>query len=554
MVLRPLVLTALAAGLAVAVARADVVHLANGRSLRGEVVEETPGRVVVKTLDGRLTFPSEQVVRIERESRAETLLALARRAARDGDPAKAEATYARAIEEAERAGEPAVAERARAELAALPEERPEAEPGDRAPGPDQEPRWGGEGDPFALEEEEEALVRELLAAVAEHPELRPRLVRTLYERGRRRHDAGDCRKAVADFARAAAHADAEGRAALRGHEHRCRLEVASRALRRGDAALAHAAAEAVARAPADDRLGPEAWYLLGRAFEELRRDESAREAFLEGLAGTPAADEDRDLASLRELARLRSVGVPIDETTPGVGAGWRSIRTRHFAILHELEAPADLGERLEEARTEVLERLGLEVDERAGIAVFFFADRASYQASPGARRWMAGHATRLRSDRDVISAIYLYPGGNLADRIRHEVAHIITFDALDDAVLPAWGAEGVAIYAESAAARAMRHRTAVQLDRVDGLRPLDEAFGRMLTPLGDERREILTFYTQAALMFEVLADRVGVARALEALRRVNAEGPAAALREAGWTLDGFAAAVEERLASDSPGR
>ena len=103
-------------------ARADVVHLTTGRSISGEVIKEDDQSVVVKTPDGKLTLPRRIVARIERQSRGETLIELARDHDRAGATDKARALYERAAE----SDDPEVAERARAELARLERRRERA--------------------------------------------------------------------------------------------------------------------------------------------------------------------------------------------------------------------------------------------------------------------------------------------------------------------------------------------------------------------------------------------------------------------------------------------
>ncbi|GIW70522.1 MAG: hypothetical protein KatS3mg102_0064 [Planctomycetota bacterium] len=53
-------------------ARADIVHLADGRMLRGEVLEETPEQVRIRTAAGILTVYRDEIDRIERLAPAES--------------------------------------------------------------------------------------------------------------------------------------------------------------------------------------------------------------------------------------------------------------------------------------------------------------------------------------------------------------------------------------------------------------------------------------------------------------------------------------------------
>lgn len=93
---------ALTATLALSVvARADVVHLRNGRTIQGKIVDTRRDRIVVQTSNGRVEVPLKQVARVERESRGRLLLDQARQAERDGDPELAVKLYRGALEHGE---------------------------------------------------------------------------------------------------------------------------------------------------------------------------------------------------------------------------------------------------------------------------------------------------------------------------------------------------------------------------------------------------------------------------------------------------------------------
>ncbi len=117
----PLLAGALLFATVVAV-RADVVELTTGRSISGTIVSETDEQVVIKTPDGRLTLPRHLVKSITRQSKGETLLALARERASAGAHDDAERLYQQAAEDPD----PSVARRAREELAAYRERRERA--------------------------------------------------------------------------------------------------------------------------------------------------------------------------------------------------------------------------------------------------------------------------------------------------------------------------------------------------------------------------------------------------------------------------------------------
>jgi hypothetical protein len=526
--------------------RADVVRLANGNKIEGLVLEEGDAQLVVRTVAGTMRIPKREVASIDRESASRSKLRLARGASQAGDRGQAARLYQQVIDAATQAGEESTAKLARAELAALEASAPAAADVQDGLIPREADAWSGSGDPFA-EEEKEALIRELEAAASARPEVLPRLVSELYRRGERRHETGQCRLAASDYARSARWVpEAADKEALGQRERRCRMEVAGRALRRGDGRLSAEAVRPIVGASEQGRL---ASYYLGRSNELLHQPDEARAAFLAAL-GDVTVPADRDLATLRELARLASAGVPVDARTPGVAPGWAWLQTEHFSVLVEGKAEAGLGGQLELTRREVIERLGLRrLDDRARIALIVFATQRSYDGSPGATSWSAGHATRLRAQDDVVPTIYLHVEGDAQSRLRHELTHILVGDALDDALLPMWCVEGVAIHAETEASRRLWREQARYLGARGRLRPARDALGQMLLPMTDDAAEIGAFYVNAALLFDVLAARVGVVRTLESARRINAEGPDAALRAAGLSTGGFEADVLEALRS-----
>lgn len=547
-ILRTVPTLALLAVWVCAAARADLVYLKNGRQIRGEVVSEDAEQVVVKTAEGRVTLPAREVERVEREPRAKRLLGEAREAARRGDRPLARRLYGQALEAARAAQDGPTTNAAQAELEAL-EAAPDPEPA--GPGRRVVTRLRPGEDPFQ-EEERQALVRELEAALPQHPELRGQLLSALASRAAARHRQGECRLAVSDWRRAAAVAGEADRnyAPLQLEEQRCRLEVAGRALRSADALLAAAAAEPV-RAATHEPFRRRACYLHGRALELSGQQREARQAFLDAVQ--PARlPEGHDLAILRELARLHTGGIPVGPDSPGVAEGWKRTTTPAFELIwlpqagEAHTAGTELGALLEQALARVLERLSLPSPrERGRVAVFMLPTVEAYRASPGASSWSAGHAARLRTEDEVIRTIYLFPGAGLEDRARHEIAHIVVGDAIDDAPLPAWANEGAAIWAEGDQSRAQRRQVWQALRAQGQLEPLRAAVNKMLPPLGSDTNEVLRFYTQAAVTFEAIAAAAGPERALRALTRVNDEGADRTLAGLGVGLDRLEQSLED---------
>ncbi|MGE0713680.1 MAG: hypothetical protein AB7N76_21695 [Planctomycetota bacterium] len=539
----------LALALAAAPALADVVKLRNGAEIRGEVLRDDAEGVVVRTSGGKVSLPRKEVASVERESPGATLVVRARQALTQGRVTRAKVLLERAKGEKD-AGAAREAGRLLEELERAPAPAPEVRPGQRG-GP------AAPKDPFDIPEEE-ALFRELEREAQTSKAARSELLGRLAARGRERYDQKQLKEAVGDARRARALAaqlslPEATQNNLRDLENAARLVLARRALRQRDSALALAAAEPVAGA-AKDLPRPyalAAHYLYGRALEASNRVREGEASYRRAI--------DRDLGAsghlmtYRELARLASVGVPIDEHSPGVGKGWSWIETNHFAILHQLSADAELGNRFEGWHAAVCERLGLRNKlprDLERIPVFIYADEAGYRHSAGARAWTAGHAQRMASsfdDDDEARAVYFYPSPRFEEVARHEIAHVLVWDALGDPLLPCWASEGAALYAEPDASRA--HRLQLAARYREHLKPAKDYLARMRLPATEDNKEIMLFYIQAGVSFAQIADALGVDRAFRVAEGINKDGPEASLRGVGWSLPGFEAAVDRELGS-----
>ena len=526
-------------------ASADVVHLRHGGLIQGEIVEETSTKVVVKTRNGSITIPRRKVAKVTREARGVLLLGQGRQALLEGDVPAAR----RLFEKARKVGDKRIAKRAAEELEALAA-RGESEPDQALTAT--KLRWGGQGDPFT-EVEKEALFRELeVEAQKGVAQARARLQQELFQRGERRHAVGEHRLAASDFRRGQSVASDANRLPLRLREQRCRLEVATQALREQASGLALAAAGPVAEDPCRRQEEVRAQYLVGRAHELSRNRTKARESYQRALP--VKLSNASDLATFRELARLASVGLKVNGSSPGVGEGWRAMETRHFAIVHQgnLDEKA-VGARFEAYRAEVIERLELrgKLDERGRVAVFIFASREAYAQHDGARTWSAGHASRMRAQGELIRAIYLHFEEDLERVAVHEIAHILVGDALNDALIPAWTNEGAAMFAEPARHRLGRRRFVQELYKRSLLRPSRDALGQMLPPLTNEQATVQVFYAQASLNFDLLARRLGIRRTFSCAKRINTEGPQRALSSVGLGLHSFEQLVEKALQEEA---
>lgn len=538
--------------LLVAPLRGDEVTLTNGAVFRGEILKEGPEALVMRTTAGaKLTLPLRQVANIVRAERSPgaRLFEEGRRALKRGEQEAA----IRLFEQAAASEDPSAVRAAKDELSRL-RGGSSSDPS----GSDGRARWTGP-DPFGRPEPE-AIVRELAAAADQGDEqARQRLTARLYERGTAHMSGKRWLDAALDFEqlviRGEGRYDARTLAAWRTQACENRLRVAREAIRFRNANLARAAAAPVFESPqTPEPLRASAAYFQGRALELANSRDEAIKAYARTVGQlTPSR---RDVETYRELARLATVGIKPGPQSPGVGPEWRSVKTKNFSILHSLgRDDPQLGVLFETWRSESAERLGLtQLKGQDRIQVFLYPSREAYLLSEGARTWSTGHATRLQAAHDeseILRVIYFFRSETEVAVARHEIAHILTWDALGErAELPAWAVEGAAIYAEPADVRSRRKVTAARWRTT--LDPTREALARMLFPVVKTDREVGEFYVQAGVNFSVLAEQVGVARAFQIALKINTDGPEGALRSGGLDLRRFELAVEEQLGGELP--
>ena len=513
---------------------ADVVHLRNGRALRGEIVRETGDAIVLRTPHGEIRLERATVERVEEESQADLFLGQARDAVRDQDFGTARQRFELALAELKAGPQ---RERVQAELKAVERRSDPFLPSSSSRG-----RWSEAGpDPFQREEPE-ARVRELMAGAETRPDLRQQLAQMLYVRGRSSYDARDFLSAAIDFGRAAEASEGSNRETLLRYAHESRLKVAAGAVRAGNAGLAARAARPVVESEREATL-LRGSYLLGRA-EELRQNRgAARTAYQQALSGIELPHSKLPL--LRELARLRAAGSPVDPETAGVGKRWKWAQSAHFGVVHELDRSGpELTRILEAAFSDVVSRLKLKDVRGERIAVFLFADREGYQGSAGARGWTKAHASRLQGEDELVLSIYAFLGEGFESTLRHEIAHILTWRQLGDAVFPVWAGEGIAQFAEGEQEREQNRLLVRNLAAAGQLPDWNVALRQMLYPLQETQVALTAFYAQGGVMFEVLAQRIGPRKAIQALTRFNEEDAADVLRELGVGPQGFVAELQ----------
>lgn len=471
--------TALALALCGA-ARADVVHLTTGRSVSGTIVSEDETQVVIRTPDGRVTFPRAMVRSVERQGEAQTLLALARERVRAGAFDEAEELFEQAIA----AGDAQVTQQARDELQTLRGKRDRARANRRAP-----------REPLPL-------------------------------------PAGTGGKPV------------------EGGSLQEQFDLAREALDRKDGLRAQRLLQPLVDGNPDD---PVLRYLLGRAYELMRRDDPARAEY-QRVLGREFARDGRPAAWLGELARRQVAGERLLSSSPGAGPEWKRVETLNFAIYHRFERVEDwFGKEPEDALTDVLERLEVRTRDLrlAGrIQVVMHLTAEDYQASSQLTH-AAAHAARVMAPDGLLRVITAYPSREFyRTTYRHEMAHVVLYDVHPG--LPGWAHEGAAQYVEPLDQRARAHALAVGARR-DRLLPTAADFLSGKVERGRTRDAVRRYYAQALVIFQALTELSGGPRqALRLCERIEADGPGPALQAARLTTDEVEAAMQRVL--DAPPR
>lgn len=293
-----------------------------------------------------------------------------------------------------------------------------------------------------------------------------------------------------------------------------RLAQAATALAVGEAERARSLAAAVCEDKTSGReLRLRAQYVLGRALEALDQRSAAAQAYRTALAGL---EPPSDLDALRELARLRYVGARLGPGVPGLGEGWAVRTTPQLLTVARPEHVHELQLRASEALDDVRARLELPaLGPGRRVTVFVHDDQSAYRSAGGPRTWAAGHASYRASTGESARVVHLTRGLTGQGGLEHELAHALLQEVLAGHRVPAWLHEGVASWAEPLAQRRLRWS-----EGRDGLGPdpaarllavPEEAFPGDDTPLGAVR----AYYGRAALLFAVLARRLGPRRAIE---------------------------------------
>lgn len=472
-----------------AVARADVVHLTTGRSIQGTVIADDEREVVVKTPNGKVTLPRRLVKKIERQTKGATLLALARERAALGALKAAEELFARAAED----DDPEVAREAARELTAI-----------RA-----KIAAGGVTSPV--------------------PAARS-------GRRSRRSARGSSQSSLPPLAGGAFVRSVRGR------------EVVL-ALRAGDPGRVHQLLNEVEAEFVSD---PSFRYLRGRAYE-LQRDEThARHEYeLVLTAGGLKPVPVRPAAWLGELARRRLAGETLTATSPGVGAEWKRIETANFAIYHPFDSTEPwFAKAPEDALDGALDLYGVRSSElvmSGRIQVFLFPDAEAYK-SAGGPELAGGHAHVTLAPDGYLKRISAYP-----DRFfytytyRHEIAHTVLLEL--HPAMPAWAQEGAAVFAEPLRMRGYYRRFVNGKLASGGIHPT-LSFLRDEVPRGSNKEEVRAYYAQASVTFEALYRLLRTSGRTLSVCDAFADGPEAALDQAGLNLKKLQQEIEQ-VAADT---
>jgi len=570
-------------------AHADILTLASGDEIRGRILSEVGGTIVVEVPGGEVRFPRSQVIDIVREKpgayalekgeellrigaleeaanllrraldagegRAALRLAsaerrLAERARAQGDLPSAEARLRGALEAASRdaAGGGAEAAEARALLAGIAAQRLRAR------------ELVGAGVKQTGEGRTEAALASLREAIALDRGVEAQASSWL---GRAAAEEGNKAAAAGQYARASVHFEEALRrtpalaAQLARAAATCQLGVAIERLRAGDPA------SAVSALQAGLALDPEAHavrFFLG-VTHELRgeRLEAAAHYRLTVAAARGGVPDGQDLTPLREAA-IRAAGrLPVDpEEFLAAARSQASEGALAYTATRgpiEVRAPgAELGQQVLEAALRAAEDVAAwagPLARETPVRVTILPSKEAFREATGASEGTVG-LTRTRLDAsDGARLVYSYAGAKdlLASVIPHEITHATAYGPLRGAV-PLWLNEGLAISSEPAAeiqSRARSYRT--ELARGTAL-PLQEVI--RLRGYPDESRKG-SFYGAAAAFTGWLIERAGRGRVLDLARRASTMTLDAAFRD---VLD-FAdadAAVAAYLASVSQER
>jgi hypothetical protein len=560
-------------------ARGDVIRLASGDELRGEIVEETPAAVVLLIAGGRVRLARGEIVEIAREAPGETLLGEGDDLARLGAWREAADLYRRALAggaagaaarlaRAENAGGARalargdLAEATRRFVAALDvaatDRRGAAEARAGLAGVDaaraRADELAGAGlrdlDAGRFAAALDALDRALALDRGRAAVLAPHRARAAAEEGARRAAAGDLARGAALFEESLA-ADPGLAPPVGPPLAICRVGLALRRFQVEDQAGAIQLLRDGLAADPGSRL---ARFYLGVTLEVADAREEAAAQY-RTLLGAGAAEE-RDLAGLRAAAARTAGPLPVDpaillafgRSAEGRGEGAPPLAAER-GVFRVFAGSALLAEQALAA----LERAAPEITAWAGesalgvpVEVVIYDTEAQYRAATGqAPPTVAVTRTFLRRGRAApreISTFVLAPR-LLEDVLPHELTHALTNGG---GPLPLWISEGLAVSSERERTRAAAIARYRATSREGGALAIREIVRLRGYPAAGD---VQSFYDGATALAAFFIERGGRERLLAAGRRAGAGALEPALEEAyGFAdMDELAPAFESWL-------
>lgn len=503
---------------------ADVIVLRNGNEIQGEVIRETPDRLVVRFPGGVLELRRRQVLAVRRQSRADYLLDEGAKAGLRSDHDAAVDALEEAVVEAPESlrARQALRDARLARANALQDLRRHEEALAAYRGivedyPDC--REAREEIDLVVEARQEAM-RELELARREltrgdletsiwrlkkvheeYPDLRPTSSRDLaqasVERGKRLFRAAQWEEAAGLFLQALTLCP-DLIEAVRSAYLTCQLRRLEPLVRRGEfGPVEPLAREGLSVDPSDERL----LFLLGMSLEARGAVREAGELYAEVLGEAVPSGLERRIVDLRKRAEAEALGSssgrdPLHDPQSRrvLTGGFRSLRAAHFVVRHRNTAVGRHVARVAEGHYRGLfRRLGCNTHWRTPCEIIVHPTKAAYLAEGGTQEWSVGHHRLLKrqgafSEHRIVT--YQDQPGLTAGVLQHEIAHALLAHRLNyPDEIPLWANEGFAIVEGGGYVR-RHYRQLLQ----------DAARRRTLIPL----RELLTLRDYPS------ADRVGL--------------------------------------------
>ncbi len=539
----------------------DIIILTNGREIRGEVISESGGRIVVRVPGGTLSFPRSQVATIRRENPADYRMSVAKdlfrqgksrmaveqlRAAVKADPRHSKARRAlidglrkRAVELEDRGSLSAGRTLFKEVLALAPGDEESTKAIERMKiriaGLRQSIKQGMVLVVGGKAEQARALFEGVLD---DCPEMRPELAKY---HARALIGVGDRAYAKKDYAGAASSYTAalgfgpELAANIEPRYINTRLHVVSSLINSGHFEKAEAElAELHDFSPTNI----EVKFIAGR-YEEIRgRFANAADLYasalgveLAGARGRAKANYLREKLTAKLDARRVKKVERSDEWMKSDPGDWQVHQTEHFAIHHHNEAvAAEVGTTAEHHYERIIDELGLGDIDFGGKGKFYIhRDAKEYRKVTGQPEWSGGVThSKMRGGRlaDQYISSYQTSPKLLKSVIPHELTHMLFSRGVGYGKdFPLALHEGVAVAMEPGYKQ--RHYKSVIWNhiRTDTLIPMGELLTMADYPVDHE-----LFYAQGARLVQMLLERGGSKKLIEFSKAVDNTSLARALK------------------------